>query len=222
MIKSLFQVSGVLNIVSPYTGFYLISFNMVKKALFIFLLTFLASKLSYSQQADTTYQVYEDSLNGKYQKKGSYEKVIAKKKPSISGLRFSLGGGITTILHSDDIWPLVTANVNFRLYESLFLTVGYDLFEVRDSKSANVLYFAPNLNTNFLKDIFSFFGGIGFYVVAPVKAGINPPGIVFLARVEGNISKTFSIGTEIKHVRIIEESKTILYTFSLYTSVKLY
>jgi hypothetical protein len=197
---------------------------MVKKSLFIFFLSFLAFKISYSQQVDTTYQVYEDSLNGKNQKKGSYEKVFAKKKPSISGLRFSLGGGIATPRSNGDVTALITVNVNFRLYESLFLSVGYDLFEVRDSKCANVLYIAPNLNANFLKDIFSFFGGIGFYVVAPVKAGINPPGIVFFARVENNTSKLFSIGTEIKHVKFLGDgfSNYPFYLFDLYTSVKLY
>jgi hypothetical protein len=197
---------------------------MVRKSLFIFFLSFLAFKISYSQQVDTTYQVSEDSLNGKNQKNGSYEKTFPKKKPSISGLRFSLGGGIATPLGSGDISALITANVNFRIYESGFLTIGYDLFElfVFKNKYANVIYIAPNLNANFFEDNFSFFGGIGFYFVLPKKDGIQPPGIQFFGRIEYNLSRKYSIGTEIKHIKFIGEKLNYpLYQFNLYFSIKL-
>ena len=200
---------------------------MVKKSLLIFFLSLLALKISYSQQVGITYSMpayYDYSLKGKNLKNGIFNEITLKKKTKVSGLRFSLGGGIATPLGSGDISALITANVNFRIYESVFLTVGYDVFELfeTNSKYANVLYIAPNLNANFFKNMFSFFGGIGFYIVAPKKEGIHPPGIVFFARVENNISKKFSIGAEIKHVKFIgEKLNHPLYLFNLYFSIKL-
>ena len=201
---------------------------MIKKSLIIIFLSLLAIKISYSQHVGITYSMpaYSDcSLKDKNLKNGIFNEITLKKKTKVSGLRFSLGGGIATPLGSGDISALITANANFRIYESVFLTAGYEVFElfVTNSKYANVLYIAPNLNANFFKNMFSFFGGIGFYVITPKKEGLMPSGVVFLARVENNLSKTFSIGMEIKHVKFIGErlSNYPFYLFNLYFSIKL-
>lgn len=150
---------------------------------------------------------------------------LKEKNTRADNTRITLGIGTSTLLGSGDYSVLLTSNVNFHIYKPLFLTLGCDLFRVikRDDKYANGFYLAPNIISNFDKNNFSFFGGIGLYMIAPVNEGMLPPGILFFARIENNLSRMFSIGTEIKHVKFLGDGLSSHYPFfliNLYFSYK--